>query len=146
MYNSHFLSMIKTVTGLTARTITAGGTGDGVAQNGTSIDRQDIYSAIVAVPITAVLAATETATVNVKVQDSADNSTFADFASATELVLTGDTGGSTETDIIQLKVNLQGAKRYMRVVVTCDLSATGTDTATFAAVVALTGAIENPLV
>lgn len=145
MYNTHFLSMVKPVLGLAPVTATAGGANDNVAQNGVSIDRLDYYSAIVSVPVTATLTASETATVSVKVQDSADGSTWADFESGDDLVLTGDVGGSTETDIATLKVNLQGADKYIRVVVTCDLSASATDTATFAAIVDLTGSIENPV-
>jgi hypothetical protein len=45
-------------------------------------------------------------------------------------VATGGTGGSTGVFAIKQDIDLQGCKRYVRVSVTPNLSATGTDVAT----------------
>lgn len=111
--------------------ITAGGAGDGAAVNGVAIDRGALGlpgSALVAIFHQATLAAGQTLSVGaVKVQDSADGASWADFAAlpAPGVVATATGGGQTIA-----KVCLTGARRYVRLVFTADLSAANTDTAT----------------
>lgn len=134
-------------------TITAGGTGDNTEVDGLAIDRKNATSMSVGIVAKAVLAATKTLVVNLTLQDSADGSTFADVAAALQpggaadsavLTLTGGAGGSTESGVYQLGVNLASLRRYVRVQVKPDLNATGTDTATVAGVIALGGlVVEN---
>lgn len=131
-------------------TITAAGTGDNTQADGLAIDRKDATSASIAIVAKATLAATKTLTVKLVVQDSADGVTFADVAAglqpggsanSTVMTLTGAAGGSTESGLYQLGINLSSLKRYIRVRLTPDLNATGTDTATVAAVVSLGGLV-----
>lgn len=136
--------------GVVIPTITAAGTGDNTEVDGPSIDRQNATSMSVAIVAKAVLAATKTLVVKATVQDSADGVTFADVAAAlqpggaansTVMTLTGGAGGSTESGVYQLGVNLSSLKRYVRIQVLPDLNATGTDTATVAGVVSLGGLV-----
>lgn len=147
MFPQHLGTYIKNELGLAPISITAGDGDDGVAQEGPAVNRLDFYSAVVGVPVTSTLAEGETATIEAEVQDSADGSTgWKDHGDAAEeLVLTGDTGGSTETGIVELDVDLKAAKKYVRAVVTVTLSASETDTAGFAAIVALGGSVEKPV-
>ena len=57
---------------------------------------------------------------------------------------TGATGGSTETGTIEINVSLRGARRYVRVNFTPDLSAANTDTAALSAVIVFGGAERLP--
>ena len=114
---------------------TAGGTGDNTAVLGTAIDRLAMagvaLNAEIILAFSAVLAATATLTLKtVKVQDSADGSTWADFATFTDpgVVATGPTGGGTVAGVVKFGVNLGSARRFVRVDYTPDLSASGTDT------------------
>lgn len=116
--------------------VTAGGTGDNTAITGTSIDRQAFVApplcASLALLSEAVLAASATMTMkNVKIQDSADNSTWTDYLTFTDpgVVATGPVGGGTVQSATKLGVNLSSARRYIRAVFTPDLSAANTDTA-----------------
>jgi hypothetical protein len=138
---------VKSVLALAPVQITAGESGDGQAQNGVAIDRLGYLSAVAVVPVSATLGQGNTLTISAKVQDSADGSTgWADYGSGTgNVVLTGGTGGSTETALLELNVNLAGARRYIRVVVTGDLSASSTDTQRFGAVLILGGADVKPV-
>ncbi len=125
---------------------TAGGTGDATAVNGTTIDR----FAGGGVPLNAelllvwkaVLAAAATLSLGaVKVQDSADGSTWADYQTFTDpgVVATGPAGGGTVYGVTKLGVNLGSARRYIRFNFTPDLSAANTDTAIVVAVMNLAG-------
>lgn len=143
-------SQLSQKLGVVIPTITAAGSGDNTEVDGPSIDRQNATSMSVAIVAQAALAATKTLVVKATIQDSADGSTFADVAAAlqpggaansTVLTLTGGAGGSTERGVYQLGVNLASLRRYVRVQVLPDLNATGTDTATLAAVVSLGGLV-----
>jgi hypothetical protein len=124
---------------------TAGGSGDNTAVTGVIIDRAALNwpaSAVFAVPFTTTLAATQTLSVAMTVQDGdndalSDAGTFATRANA--VVATGPSGGGTVTGTVELDVNLTGAKRYVRLNFTPDLSASGTDTAALSGVVAFGG-------
>ncbi|WP_313669151.1 hypothetical protein [Sandarakinorhabdus sp.] len=129
---------------------TAGGSGDNTAVTGVIIDRAALgwpQSAVFAVPFTTTLGATNTLSVAMTVQDG-DNSGLSDagtFATrANGVVATGPGGGGTVTGVVELDVNLSGAKRYVRLNFTPDLSAANTDTAALSAVAVLGGATRLP--
>lgn len=124
---------------------TAGGTGDNTSVVGATLDRAALglpLCAEVGVFFSATLAATKTLSITaLKVEDSADGSTWADYAvlTAPGVVATGPTGGGTVSGQATSGVNLSGARKYIRVTHTPDLSATGTDTATTVAIAVLAG-------
>jgi hypothetical protein len=129
---------------------TAGGSGDNTAVTGVIIDRAAFnwpQSAVFAVPFTSTLAAAATLSVVMTVQDGensglSDAGTFATRANA--VVATGPSGGGTVTGVVELDVNLSGAKRYVRLNFTPDLSASGTDTAALSGVAVFGGAVRLP--
>lgn len=124
-----------------AYTATAGGSGDATAANGIEVDLLALTnkprSMKVQIGVTAVLAATKTAVLVAKVQHRDTGGSWADYTydprggtiGTTTLTLTGQSGGSTERGVLEINCNLEGAKQNVRVTVTPDLSATGTDTA-----------------
>lgn len=136
---------IKLVRASAAATATAGGSGDAAAVTGVIIDRAELgwpKSAVFGVPFTATLAAGATLSLAMTVQDSdAANldgaATYATRANA--VVATGPSGGGTVTGMVELDVNLEGAKRYVRLNFTPDLSAANTDTAALGSAVAAFG-------
>ncbi len=124
---------------------TAGGSNDAVAQNGAVIDRtlfNNPLSCVVVGIAQSTLTATKTNTVSIKLQDSADGVTFADFGSAPANLVQNATGANVGQIIG--KYNLTAARRYIRAVMTMDLSNTTTDTAIGAAIVILGGEAELP--
>lgn len=139
--------------GLLIDAITAGGGGDNVEAVGIVIDRLNTaagaratmpLSGILAIPFEAVLAAGETLTFkNIRVyhDDAAGFGTKSQYAllSASTVVATGPVGGGTVTGIYTGAVNLDGAKRYVALAVTPDLSAGGADTANINGVFVLGG-------
>jgi len=60
MFSTHLGSTIRPVMALAPRTIVAGTEGNGAAQVGEVIDRKGFNSAVLAVPVSATLAADET--------------------------------------------------------------------------------------
>ena len=135
---------------LTPTSATAGGSGDNTAANGKSIDVTGfeagrVESVAFLIGATATLAATKTLTVTAKIQTSDDGSTWTDAkAAATVLALTGATGGSTETGVGKIGVSLEYCGKYVRVVATPDLSASGTDTASIFGTAIFGGAYKKP--
>lgn len=123
---------------------TAGGSGDNSAATGVIIDRAAFgypASAVLAVPYTATLAEDETLTLTYTVQegDASNLSDAATLKTASVVVATGDTGGSTETGCLEVDFKSIAGGRYNRVNITPDLSASGTDTAAISAVVVYGG-------
>ena len=146
IYSTHYYDMFKPVLALEPLMFTSGDDEDGVEQEGESIDRLDFAAGQVVIPVVATLQENETATLEVVVEESADESEWVTFEELDDTVLTGDTGGSTESDALRFNVNLQGAKRYVRVNITCTLSDTETtDTVNLSAVMMVTGSSENPV-
>ncbi len=135
---------IKNVMGLAPVIITAGGAGDNADQNGPAIDRQGYLSCEFTLVAQAVLASGQSSTVDARIQDSANGSTgWADYGSpATQLTL--EDGVANERGMVNGKVNLDGAKRYIRLVGKANPSAANTDTVDMAGVVTLGGANELP--
>jgi hypothetical protein len=129
---------------------TAGGSGDNTAVTGVIIDRAAhgwAQSAVFTVPFTTTLAAAATLSVVMTVQDGdaanlSDAATLATRANA--VVATGPSGGGTVTGVVELNVNLSGAKRYVRLNFTPDLSRANTDTAELSGVAVFGGAIRLP--
>mgnify|MGYP000246303203 CR=1 FL=1 len=133
---------------LTSTAVTAGGTGDATEIDGASIDTTALgvkaQSVLFSIPCRAVLGATQTLTVIGNLQDSADNSTWADINdSATLLTLTGGSGGTTETGVARMGFDLTRARRYVRCQVTPDLNRANTDTAVIGAGVATFGGLQT---
>jgi hypothetical protein len=126
--------------------ILAGGTGDGVKITGQSIDRYAsdgiaiADSVVVTTSYLAALADTKTLSLAHEVQYSADNSSW-DTAVVIEAstVKATSSGGTNERGVDEHNLNLRGQKRYFRINVTPDLSATGTDTATFHTIATMGG-------
>ena len=119
--------------------IVAAGAGDNTAITGAIIDRyaiDDPLSVHVALQFSATLAAAATLTFKTAVVQDGDDSGLSDAATFSELetssgsvVATGPGGGGTVTGSKEYDVNLEGAKRYIRINYTPDLSAGATDTA-----------------
>ncbi len=130
-------------------TATAGGTGDATEVDGAYIDRQGFSSLKVVIAYKAVLAQAKTLSIAANLQDatSSAGAGVADYgeAMASAVVATGDTGGSTETGVVELDFDISGADRYVRVQYTPDLNASGTDTASLSAVYVLGGAQVQPV-
>lgn len=123
--------------------VVAGGGVDGVAQNGDAVDRRGHLSCNIAIPMTAVLASTETASTVVQLQDSADGSTnWADYGDASPAKLMTD--AVNESDILDYDVDLSAAKAFIRTVTTTTMSAGATDTVEVMQVVTLGPKDENP--
>ena len=118
---AYFLAAANQVAGATAAITTV------------SINRQVIRNtasvAIVGV-FSATLADTKTLALKLEVATSADNSTFTAFSDlkASTVLLTGTTGGSTETGVFQYNLRLSDEDRYLKFRVTPAMTAVSTDT------------------
>ena len=123
--------------------IIAAGTGDNTAVTGATINRVDgnslAHSAKVSLIGLAALANTETLSVAIEEQQSADGSSWdtATVVEATTVVATGT--GSNENFVREFDVDLEGKKQYVRYNFTPNLSAGATDTAIVASCVSLGG-------
>lgn len=141
------VSIAEQIIGLRAganTTATAAGTGDNTEIVGTTFDLQTYgypKSAAVLINFTTTLAASKTLTIKnfAFEHGSASNmSDTADLSAPADIVAATDSGsGSTLTGVVKYNVNLQGAKRYVRITYTPDLNATGTDTANVGAMIIL---------
>jgi hypothetical protein len=140
-------AFIKVLRAFANTSVTAAGSGDNTAITGAILDRQangNAQSAVVAIPYLITLASAETFTLkNVLVEHGdasnlSDVATFATLEDSTGSVIA--TGVKTAvSDCKSYSVNLAGAKRYIRVKATPDLSASGTDTAAISGVVVFGG-------
>lgn len=128
--------------------VAGSGTDNTKVTNTDGIDRLGYNSAKLVISANATLAATETLDFDVELSQSEDDSTYTTpVASYTaETLLTGAAGGSTESGILELDIDLSGYDRYLKVGITGDLTASGTDTADWQAVLVLGGAQEVPTV
>lgn len=131
--------------------VTAAGTGDATEVDCAYVDRQGYMSLKVVIVYRAVLASNNTLSIAANLQDDADGSgAGTDFgtAYASTVVATGDSGsGSTETGVVEMDFDISGAKRYVRLQFTPDLSDTTSpaDTAELSAVYILGGSDTNPV-
>jgi hypothetical protein len=137
-------AFIKSVLGLAPVRVTAGGGADNVDQNGPAIDREGYLSCEFSLVAQGVLATLETAAVDARIQDSADGSTgwnnYGDPAPTLNLA----DGVNNERGMTNGKLNLDGAKRFIRLVGKTNPSAGSTDTVDIAGVVTLGGPNELP--
>jgi hypothetical protein len=124
-----------------AASAVAAGAGDSTTVTGVTIDRMGFpngsmpNSLALAFPWEAVLATAKTLSIGYAVQDSADNSNWSDYQTATYAVMaTGSTAASAAAGQLEVSVNLTSARRYVRANHALDLSATQTDTAASRAV------------
>ena len=85
----------------------------GAAVNGTGVDCQGFESALVDIEVGAIVAAANKS-LTIKLQDSADNSTFADVINATTAAIVA--AGQNKPYLFD--VNLSERARYIRAVVT----------------------------
>lgn len=130
--------------------VTAGGAGDATQVTGVIIDRYALglpSNGVVAIPFTATLAAAETLSLTWTLQHG-DDSGLSDAAThatgANAVVATGPGGGGTVTGTVEARISLRGAKRYVRLQFTPDLSRANTDTAALSAVLVFAGADRLP--
>lgn len=134
-----------------AASATAAGTGDSATTTGATIDRFGFgtggipSSMILGVAYDATLATDKTLSIGYAIQDSADGTTWADYATATyATVAVGTTGASVAAGMFEASIDLGSAKRYVRANFAIDLSATGTDTAVARAVGVFSGGDRLP--
>jgi hypothetical protein len=126
------------------------------AITGVAIDRDGFQSAIMNLQALLTNAQSDksiSVTYSVQVKDSADSAgDYAEYGDAQTVTITAVTTGAadvTETKISKLGINLRGAKRYIKLVVTPDdtegtvVAATG-DTEVFGVNVVLAGADNKP--
>ena len=140
-------SHVKVYGGGSSRAVAAG-TGDATEVNGPWIDRLGYDSAKAGVVGRSTLANGESITVAFNIQDSSDSAggDAADFGDAYPATTAATSvGGTTEEIQAAANFNLRGAKRYIRLQFTPNLSASGTDTSTLAGFIALIGKVEEPV-
>lgn len=118
--------------------LTAGATEDGVKVTGQTIDRLYCDSCILTLAATATLANTKTLSFAAEYQTSSDGSTWDTAVSlqSSTALLTGDGVSTTFHGALELALKLGSdntMKRYIRFNITPTMSATGTDTAIWAA-------------
>lgn len=125
----------------------AAGAGDNTLVTGVIIDRAAIgwpESCGVAILYTTTLAASQTLTIGGVLQhgDASNLSDVTTFSTITGAVVA--TGVGTFTGQVEVNLRLTGAKRYVRLNFTPDLSAGATDTAALSGVIAFGGAGRLP--
>ena len=131
-------------------TALAAGTGDDTEVNGAALDVNGKYGSLkVALAYTATLTSTKTLSLTANLQ-TADDSSFSvnaeDFGVAmAKTAVAGGEGVTSATGIVELDFDLRGARRYVRIQYTPDLSHSGTDTCTVAAAYVLAGATTQPI-
>lgn len=124
--------------------VTAGGAGDNVKVDGATIDRKNgtalAHSAKVGTGFLFALADTKTISLAHEIQESSDGSSWdtAEVIEASTVKATSD-GGTNERGVDEHSIDLMGRKRYFRINVTPDLSATATDDGFVFTIVALGG-------
>jgi hypothetical protein len=126
---------------------TAGGAGDNTAVTGVIIDRAALgwaESVAVAIPFTTTLASAQTLSVNWTLQHGEDASLSDAATLATSGAAVVATGAGTVAGAVEAGVSLRGARRYVRLNFTPDLSAGGADTAALSAVLVFAGATRLP--
>ncbi len=128
---------------------TAGAAGDNTEVDGAWVDRLGFGSMKVAIPFSVTLGDGETLSIAANMQTASDASGTGaqDYATAlpATTVATGAAGGSTETGVVEMDVDLSSAGPFVRVQFTPSFSAGGADNADLAAVYIVTGATDNPV-
>jgi len=136
-------AFIKNVLGLAPVRVTAGGGADNVDQNGPPIDRKGYFSCEFSLVAQGVLGTSETAAVEARIQDSIDGTTgWANYGDPVGITLSDAV--NNERGMVNGKLNLDGAKPFIRLVGKANPSAGSTDTVDIAGVVTLGGPNELP--
>lgn len=142
--------LVEIIPALGHTAITAGGGGDDTDANGVTIDlalstRQKAECVSFVVVGEATLAASQTLANIIRVQDSANGSSWADVSdprtpSATfTATATSAAGVGTNQTVTKISVPTEYLRQYVRVVAKPNLSASGTDTARLQGVAILSG-------
>lgn len=144
-------AQVEIIPALADTAITAAGGGDDADANGITIDlnatgRQRAECVTFVVQGNAVLAASQTLALPIRVQDSANGSSWADVVDprTTGLTAFGATntsaaGAATNQTVTKVSVPTEYLRQYVRVVAKPNLSASGTDTARLQGVAILSG-------
>jgi len=136
-------SLVRSLLGLAPNTVTAGGAGDNVAQDGPAINRRGFYSGVASVVLRAVLAAGQSVTTTITVQHRPEGGAWTNLSAPRNFVL-ASAGGGTVDGLHEVDFDLEGAEAEIRLEVIPNLSAAGVDTATLAGVVTLGEAEQLP--
>ena len=136
---------------LASTAIIAGGAGDNTLITGVIIDRTAHgmpQSGVLSVPFTTTLAAAQNLSLASWVLQHGDAANLSDAAtfqaSAAAVVLATSAGGGTVSGLFEVNVALMGARRYLRLNATPDLSAATVDTATLHGHIVFGGADRLP--
>lgn len=142
------INRTKVAFGADSVAVTAGGGNDNTQQTGVTLDRFALnlpLAGLLCLRYKATLAAAATLSMAYVVEHSDDGTTFVTYQSgATAVVATGAAGGSTARDIFKVNVDLAGAKQYVRLKYTPDLSAASVDTAEVSGFWVLSGQRSTP--
>lgn len=141
-------SYLNVAPGVASTAQTAGATS---AANGKTFDRlaqaDRGHSVMIVGSMQATVASGKTAALTLKLQDSANDSDWTDFGTASAAIPTHDAAGGAISNVantVKHSVDLASARRYIRMVATPTLSATATDTCVFYGFLALGGADTIP--
>jgi len=151
--------IIQTAIGLAPFTATAGGTGDNTDEAGPSFDRAangNPLSCVIDGVFTTNIASSKQVTITVRLQDSADNSTWADYQDSTGLYFASPANAGEQTLVVagattngkshvKAIYNLAGARQYVRAVIKAVHTASSTDTTAMAASLIFGGELEEPV-
>src|SRR5882757_9490075 len=115
-------AIVDVMSASAAASALAAGSGDATTTIGITIDRQGLAtgsmprSALFAILFDATLAAGATLSLGYAVQDSADNSAWSDYqTAAAAVVATAGSGGSVAHGQLNIQVDLNSARRYIRI-------------------------------
>jgi hypothetical protein len=146
MIVSNVSEMTKAVSALKDTALTAAGSGDATEVTGNVIDLLGYTSLEYVHQYTTTLTADKTLALLTKYQTSPDNSTWA-TAVTLQASTVVKTGAATAADGVHTLTLVTGnLPRYIKFLVTPDLSHSGTDTATVSGIVILGGAQVIPAV
>lgn len=129
--------------------VVAGASEDGVVQTGVTIDREDFSSLFLSgtlmVNADVTIATANTVTLRARFEDSADDSAWLAYQAEPK----GDPAdvviSATDTSVEEFHVNLAGARRYVRCLLTATLSEADTDDVNLSAVLVVGGSAEVPM-
>jgi hypothetical protein len=124
-------------------TVTSGAGHDNAAQTGASCDRLDYESATIVIAGIASISATFLLTWLLKIQDSADNSSW-NAATTLQAVTTLQAGATTSIPFVgRFDLNLAAYNRYVRLVLTLQANKGSVDTYAWGASFVLGGAVNK---
>jgi len=144
MVKTNIGGYVKTPVAFAPTSLVAAGTGDNTEITGGVIDLLGYSSLSLVMPWVTSLTADKTLSILTKYQTSPDNSTWATAVTlqASTVVKTGAV--TAGTGFVKLDLNVDNLPRYIKFLVTPDLSHSGTDTAIVAGVAILGGADALP--